>query len=469
MGVKGQEEAPLPVDERMLQFVAALRGAGVRVSMAESQDAFAAATAIGVMERARFRSALKSTLIKDRDHGETFDELFPLYFGSGTPPMPPAGEGLSQRGQQQLEQALQALADQLRESLKRALEGQPFQEEELKAAAERAGLDQAGRRPSRARLTRRMMRELGLTELLHEIQALLQALAMLGMDAEDRAQLADQLGANYEALKEQVQRFAGLQLAEQRAEYDPNHPSARSLLDRPFQHLSPREAEALRYEVGRLARRLRTRLALRQKRGKGRRLDAKATLRASLRTGSVPFELVRRTRRRKARFTLICDVSTSMRPVVSFLLQLMYQVHAQVGRTRSFAFIDHIEEISQDLTGDSPQNSVPDVLRSIPPGHYNTDLGRSLQQFVEEYASAVDRRTTVVLVGDGRNNFNDPRTDLLEWMHRRARHVVWFNPEPPSRWGTGDSDMPKYAPLADSVFQVSNLRQLSNAVDELLL
>lgn len=457
------------MDERMVRFVAGLRGAGVRVSLAESQDAFAAARAVGVLDRQRFRSALKATLVKEHNDQEVFDELFPLYFGTGTPPTSPAGKGLSQLSQDQLEQALQAMADELRELLQRALEGEHFDQEELQSASQQAGRFQPGHRYDQRRHSRHMKRRLGLTQLLQEIRALLQALAEVGMDPEDLESLAEQLGINYNALNEQVEHFAGLQMAERRADERPHEPYSPRIMDQPFHSLSAREAEALRQEVTRLAARLRTRLALRQKRGKGRRLDAKATLRASLRTGSVPFELIRRVRRRKARFTLICDVSTSMRPVVSFLLLLMYQIHAQVGRTRSFAFIDHIEEISTDISRGRPEEAVPEVLRRIPPGHYNTDLGRSLQQFVDDFPGAVDRKTTVVVCGDGRNNYNDPRTDLIEWLSRRAHQVVWFNPEPPSKWGFGDSDMPTYAPLADAVFQVSNLRQLSRAVDEILV
>ncbi len=456
------------MDERMVRFVAGLRGAGVRVSLAESQDAFAAARAIGVLDHDRFRTALKATLVKEHGDHEVFEELFPLYFGTGTPPTSPAGEGLSQQSQDQLEQALQAMAQELRELLERALEGQHFDQEELESASQRAGMFQPGGGQDQRRHSRHMKQQLGLIQLLHEIRALLEALAELGMNPKDLESLAEQLGINYDALNEQVEHFAGFEMAERRADERPREPYSPRIMDLPFHRLSPREAEALRREVTRLAARLRTRLALRQKRGKGRRLDAKATLRASLRTDSVPFELIHRVRRRKARFTLICDVSTSMRPVVSFLLLLMYQIHAQIGRTRSFAFIDHIEEISTDLSGGRPEQAVPEVLRRMPPGHYNTDLGRSLQQFVDQFPGAVDRKTTIVMCGDGRNNYNDPRTDLIEWLSRRAHRVVWFNPEPPSRWGSGDSDMPAYAAQADAVFQVTNLRELSNAVDEIL-
>lgn len=457
------------MDERLVRFVAGLRGAGVRVSLAESQDAFAAAHTIGVFQRDRFKNALKTTLIKDRHDGPVFEELFPLYFGSAQQPQLPAAEGLSESGRQQLAKVLAALAEALREELARVLAGQPLSQQELEAAAERAGLPWAAQHDLDAHFQRQMMQELGLEQLEQAIEALLSTLAALGMSAEDRAELEARLTGNLQALSEQARQYAGLRLAEARADRPSANPMAANLMDHPFQELSPQQSEALRFEVSRLANRLRTRLALRQRRGKGRRLDAKATLRASLRHGNVPFQLIRRTRRRKARFALICDVSTSMRPVVSFLLLLMYGLQTRVGKTRSFAFIDHIEEISADFAGERPQEAVPAVLRRIPPGHYNTDLGGSLEQFERQHRSAVDRRTTLILCGDGRNNYNDPRTDLIERLGRRARRIVWFNPEPPRQWGRGDSDMDAYAPLVDEVFQVANLRQLSRAVDQIVL
>jgi uncharacterized protein with von Willebrand factor type A (vWA) domain len=455
------------MDERIVGFIEGLRQRGVRVSVAESQDALAAAQAVGVRQRGPFRVALKSTLIKQRSDSPTFDELFPLYFGLATGPRSPADEGLSEAGQRMLERAFAQWAGQLRAALERAVDGRPFTNDDLRAAAERAGMGtQAMMVPGW--FQRRLQQELHLVGLLREIRQLLGALAALGMDPADLKRLAEGLRVNQQALQEQAQRYGARQLLEAKPTDRRHRPSPAALADRPFGRLSADEQEILRHQVARLANRLRTRWALRQRRGDGPRLDAKATLRASLRTNGVPFELIRRRRRKRARFALICDVSTSMRPVVTFLLLLMYQVQAEVSRTRSFAFIDHMIEISPDFEGDEPRLAIDRVLTRIHPGHYNTDLGRSLAGFLHRNPTAVDRRTTVVICGDGRNNYNDPRLDLIEQLRRRAHRLVWFNPEPSYMWGGGDSDMKDYAPLADQVFQVSNLRQLSRAVDQIL-
>ncbi len=82
---------------------------------------------------------------------------------------------------------------------------------------------------------------------------------------------------------------------------------------------------------------------------------------------------------------------------------------------------------------------------------------------------AVDFRTTVIDLGDGRNNLQDPALDTFSDLGRRSRRIIWMNPEYPAQWGTGDSDMLEYAPLCSEVFQVRNLAQLAAAVDRMLV
>jgi uncharacterized protein with von Willebrand factor type A (vWA) domain len=102
------------------------------------------------------------------------------------------------------------------------------------------------------------------------------------------------------------------------------------------------------------------------------------------------------------------------------------------------------------------------------PGYYNTDLGNSLNTLMQHHAGTIDHRTTVIFVGDGRNNYNNPRLDLMDRIKRRSKRIIWLNPEHPRQWGTGDSDMPAYVPYAHAVHRVSNLAELAAAVDKLL-
>jgi uncharacterized protein with von Willebrand factor type A (vWA) domain len=240
------------------------------------------------------------------------------------------------------------------------------------------------------------------------------------------------------------------------------------LMDVPFTRLSDEDVDHIRDEIRRLAARLRSRASLRQKRAHNSTLDPRKMMRANMRYDSVPLELRFRTRHVKPCLVLICDVSTSMRYCAEFLLTLIYELQDQVARTHSYIFISDLTDISMVFEEHDTQEAVQKVLSENRPGYYNTDLGNSLATFRRDHLSTITSKTTVIILGDGRNNYNNPRTDIAREMQRKSRRLVWFNPESPSQWGTGDSDMLEYAPLANAVFRVSNLRELATAVDKIL-
>ncbi len=240
------------------------------------------------------------------------------------------------------------------------------------------------------------------------------------------------------------------------------------LLNQPFSSLSDKDMQQLRKEVKRLAAALRTRIALRQKRAKSGQLDAKSTIRANLKHGSVPIEIKHRDRTLKPKIVVFCDVSTSMRYCSELMLNLLHAMQDQISKTHAFAFIDHLVYITPDFQNAEVERAVGQVLDRMPSGYYNTDLGSSLDSFTREYMNTVDSRTIFIVVGDARNNYNDPRKDLFTTIARRTRRMIWLNPEAPALWGTGDSDMLKYASACDLIFQVGNLAELTAAVDKLL-
>ena len=155
-------------------------------------------------------------------------------------------------------------------------------------------------------------------------------------------------------------------------------------MNRPFHTLSDADKKALQREVQRLAAALRTRIALRQKRAKSGQLDPKATIRANLKYHGVPIELRHRDRTRKPKIVVICDVSTSMRFCSELMLSFLFALQGQVRKTHAFAFIDHLEFISDEFTGSNADEAIASVLWRMPSGHYNTDLGWSLNDFQNE-------------------------------------------------------------------------------------
>lgn len=458
------------MDKRLVEFIRTLRAAGVRISVAESYDAMRALEQVGVYERAIFQSALRTTLVKEASDLPTFDYFFPLFFDTAAPPMFNMEQELTPEQQEMLKQALQSLANnpQALQQLLQLMRGRPFDQSDLEQAAQQIGMQSADNPSQQSYYRRLMMRALSLNALQELLDQLEAALQEAGMSEEAIQEVMEMLRANAESLREQIERFIGNLIARNMGENPPEKPEAQDLMHTPFRALSQEEAEALRDEVKRLAAKLRSRAALRQRRAKDGVLDPKSTLRHNLRYGGTPIELQFRKRSVKPRLALICDISTSMRYCAEFMLTLIYELQDQVAKARSFIFISDLHEISDYFKAMRPEVAVREVLLNHPPGSYNTDLGRSLQTLFNDKLDAIDSRTTVILLGDGRNNYNDPRLDLAAEMRRRARRVLWFNPEPQYQWGTGDSDMLAYAPLASGVYQVANMAQLVEAIDRIM-
>lgn len=457
------------MDKRIVQFIRALRAAGVRVSLAESLDAMRGIEILGANDREIFRTAMKTTLVKEAKDQSTYEYYFPLFFGSGKPPMQNIPDNLTPEQQQMLKQALQSLMgslDALRDMLRQLIQGKRFSDEQLRGAARQSGLNNADDMRMRQWMERKMQRQLNMQEIQALIDQLMQELEQMGMEGDARDEIRQMLEQNAQGLSEQVSQHVGATLAEQMADREPDPKP--DLLDVPFTQLSDEDVEHIRDEIRRLAARLRSRASLRQRRAHSGTLDPRKMMRANLRYDGVPLELRYKTRHVKPRLVLICDISTSMRYCAEFLLTLIYELQDQVARTDSFVFISDLVDISMVFAEYEPARAVERVLSENRPGYYNTDLGSSLETFRRDHMGKITSKTTVIVLGDGRNNYNNPRTDIAQDILRKSRRLLWFNPEHPSQWGTGDSDMLAYAPLSSGVYRVSNLRELALAVDKIL-
>lgn len=457
------------MEDRLLKFISALRSAGVRISLAESADAFQAVEHLGIKERSTFRTSLQATLIKDAADIPIFEELFSVFFGgSENPPLLNLTEDLTEEEANQLAQALRELADQIRRMIEKLLRGERLSQQELERLAKMVGLNQADSLRYREWMAKRMQKALRFREVREALDQLAATLQEMGMDKQRVEQLHKLLQANLNSLEDQIDQFTGQRIAENMSN-NQSEDAIDNLLNRPFNALSDKDMERLRKEVRRLASILRTRVALRQKRAKSGQLDAKATIRANLKHGNVPILIKHKARTLKPRLVVICDVSTSMRSCSELMLSLLHALQDQISKTHSFAFIAHLENITSDLEERDVSEAVAHVLDRMPSGYYNTDLGNSLENFLQNYLDTIDSRTTFLIVGDGRNNYNNPRLDIFTTLARRSRRTIWLNPELPAMWGTGDSDMLDYAPKCDVILQARNLAELISAVDHLLV
>jgi len=473
------------VQKRILEFANLLRKSGVRVSVAESLDAFTALDEISIRDREVFRDALRATMVKRAMDVPTYDRLFELYWSGFYDGLrsafDEATQGLQARGMdldslmERLEQMLQGLDEgevDLSE-LARALLTQDLSqlEQMIRQAGEAADVDRIENMLQVGFFTRRIMEQLGAQGAGEELQGLFQRLAGMGMPDEDLGALREMLERLQEALRASVRDFTQRELQKQNFDYIEKF-RRETLLEKSFYSLTEEDIRKMREVVARLAQKIKNILSIRRRRRKKGKFDLHQTLRRNMHHGGVPFELIFKERRKdRPKLVILCDVSSSVANASRFMLQFAYSLQEAFTKIRAFVFVAELGEVTHVFQ----DNDINEALESALEGggvvnvYTRSNFGYAFHQFWQSHLNAVDKRTTVIVIGDARNNYNDAKAWCLAEIHNKAKNVLWLNPESPGAWGFGDSVMDKYLPHTDVAEEVRNLRQLSRVVDRLVL
>jgi uncharacterized protein with von Willebrand factor type A (vWA) domain len=238
-----------------------------------------------------------------------------------------------------------------------------------------------------------------------------------------------------------------------------------------FFHVTADEHAEMRRAVKPLARRLATRLAVKRRRARRGRLDVRRTLRRSLASGGVPIDPAWKSRRiTRPELLLICDVSGSVAAFAKFTLMFCHALQGQFARVRSFAFVDTVDEVTHLFEeGDFSDamrrlNSEADVVWVD--GH--SDYGHAFERFHAGWADSITPRTTILVLGDARNNYRAANAWVLADLKRRGRRLYWLNPEPAATWDSGDSIVREYARHCDDFVECRTLRQLAKFVERIV-
>jgi uncharacterized protein with von Willebrand factor type A (vWA) domain len=231
------------------------------------------------------------------------------------------------------------------------------------------------------------------------------------------------------------------------------------------------EAERMQLEdsLRRLARTLHGAPTHRRRVSPQGRVDSGRTMRRNMRYDGIPFNpvTVRRTED-KPRLLVLADVSLSVRATARFTLHLVHGLQDLFGQVRSFVFVADLVETT-DLFAEHPVEQAlglvfgGDLLDVDANSHYGLAFG----QFLEEHGSAVTRRSTVLVLGDGRGNGNDPNMEAFIEITRRARETIWLTPEPRYSWRLGRCDLPAYAEYCDRVRVVRDLTGLESTTNDM--
>ncbi len=238
-----------------------------------------------------------------------------------------------------------------------------------------------------------------------------------------------------------------------------------------FMHASREEMADLRKAIYPLTRKLAVRLTRKRRHGRKGPLDFRNTVRHSLSYGGVPAEpKFRYPKPSKPEIFVIADISGSVAAFARFTLHLVYAISNQFSKVRAFVFIDGIDEVTRFFEG---VEDIGDAIHRVNTeadvvwvdGH--SDYGHAFEVFWSTYGKEIGPKTTVLILGDARNNYHASQSWVIKEIQHKARHVYWLNPEPRSYWDTGDSIVGEYSIHTDGAFECRNLRQLETFVEKL--
>ncbi|MEL7128844.1 MAG: VWA domain-containing protein [Pseudomonadota bacterium] len=437
-------------------FIRALRASGVRVSTGEAIDAAGAMELVGYADRARLKDTLGVALAKSATEKAIHDGLFDLFFKRGGGRQ----EASLETGEPTAEAPPADTVDEI--DLQSLIEagdeaGVQFA---LQAAGEAAGVSDIRFSTQVSFFTQKMMKAMGGDRLQQRLVEHLQ-----GHTDADEAEASRLMAARGEMMararahvEQQFDVFGAGATEQFRNDF---------LSEKPLDRLTRNDMDRMRALVEKVAKRLATKHSRRRRRKKHGQLDIRRTLRANAGFDGVPFDVVwKHTHKDQPKILAICDVSGSVSQYVRFLLMLLHAFHDVVPDIQTFAFSGRLEAVDPIFDTHGFETAMDRIVKTI--GMSSTDYGQALSDLRMGHWSAIDRRSTLIILGDGRSNYGDGRMDLFREATARAKRTIWLCPEPKGLWGTGDSLLLKYKPFCNVVSEVATLKDLERSIDDVL-
>ena len=452
--------------ENLHRFFRAARGAGVRVSPAESIDAMRAVAQVGFADRDILRDTFLLTLAKTQDEKRSLGECFDLFFSQPEPQQESAerdktedngessanpsaeehGDTAGGAANENVGPLAQMLLSQDRAAISTAIAN----------ASGAASLPDIRYFTQRGIFQTRILDAMGIQRLRDDIDE----------QTTRNPALAERLQEALNGLRGTVRDTVSQALLLYGREETENLRNE-ILRNAPLARIEPRQVEQMRTLIRQIARRLRERYSKPCKRQRRGHLDVRRTLRRNAAWGGVPFLTAwKRKHRDRPKIIALCDVSGSVARVSDFFLLLIHSLHEVVDDVRSFAFSGHLIEVSDILESNSPEEAMKEIMSKV--GFGSSDYGNSFSDFEDNWMSAITPQTTVIVLGDARSNNLDPRADILRRIGERSKRLVWLNPEGRMVWGFGDSEMPRYATFCTVVRQCATAQQLERAVSDIV-
>ena len=473
-------------------FVQELRNAGLPVSLTENLDAMEAVRHIPLEDRDAFKYALGATMVKNSAHWRSFETVFEVYFSMRGPEYK-IGEGT----EDELEQMWREMQEQMQQQqgevkgssggmdsltpeeiaqmlMKALMNGdQGLMRALAKQSVQRFAGMEPGRPVGGTYYLYRTLRNLDLDNMLQKLmEASKQEVGGELTALEERLE-KDEYESRIDQFKKEIEAEIRRRLVADRGAEAMAKTLRKPLPeDVEFMHASRDEMQALKKSLYPLTRKLAARLARKRRHGRKGPLDFRNTVRHSLSYGGTPAEpKFKQPRPSKPELMVVADISGSVAAFARFTLMLVYAIQGQFSKVRSFVFIDGIDEVTEFFKGTDDiseaihrVNTEADVVWVD--GH--SDYGHAFEVFWDKYGKDVGPKTTVLFLGDARNNYHASQAWVIKEIRSKARQVYWLNPEPKSYWNTGDSIVGEYAAHTDGAYECRNLRQLEAFVEKLV-
>ena len=330
----------------------------------------------------------------------------------------------------------------------------------MEVTAREAGIDKIRLMTQKNGYARQIVTRMGLQEVRQRIEEL--RASQSPEDNERAKQLEKRLDQLWDAARDFAERALLVH-----AQGENERMRERLLRGTRLANIEPHQLDRMRSLVRQMAKRLATRYAATRRKHLRGHLDVRRTLRRNMGWGGVPFITVWKQKKiEKARVMVLCDVSGSVAWIAQFLLMFLYALTEVLSDIRSYAYSDSLIEVSDIMEKEPIDDAIAHVLALM--GFGNSNYGAAFADFENGWMPQVTSKTTVIILGDARGNETDPRTDILARVSKRAKKVIWLNPEFKSSWGAGDSDIFRYAPYCNLVRVCSTLNDLDRVITDLL-
>lgn len=451
-------------------FIHALRQAGVPVSAAETLDALTATELVGIEDSSILKLSLATTLAKSLEHRLVHDQLFDQFFSqqaltsAASPPGKQSNSVDHLRNQDTTDKEpnpdrtaespnpLSELAQNLIENNSSELQVM------IAAAASDANAKDMTLFTQIPMLTYQVMQALGDGQLQQDIMT---------MAATDEHSAALELLQHRRKLLQQQVRD---HIEQQYLMYGQNKP--RKLREKSLSKIQLTSIDHTDYKlmselVRKAAKRLASMHNRRRKVTKRGLLDVRRTIAANAAYDGFLFHTKWKSSRiDRAKIMVICDISGSVSRVARFLLLFFHSLQDVLPAVRSFVFCSDMTEVTELLKEQDKETALAQIINNW--ANLPTNYGKALSDLETNVLNDIDNRTTVIMLGDARNNYGNANIEVWEEVYRRSRRVLWLNPESQFSWDTGDSIMAQYRPYCSHVETCNSLNDLNRILNTVL-